>query len=910
MAEENDVEVKFGADASGVEGAAEEVAAQVGGIREAITALSEQLISMGGVAVAAFERLTLGASSARNQLTELGESAVEVRDQLAEINEALIGFVAYEKVKELVLGMAEAAEASVHMGQTFGISVAEVQQLNAMAALTGVSVNAMGTAITRLDKAVVDAKSGQEKQSEAFQTLGINLNVARTQTELFNTTLEALGSIKDPFERVSLATTVFGKNIKDIGPILGMTQEQLDDIAAKTEEYGAVNTEAAAKGFALAESMNENKVAMQGIGNVFVDALGPALTEIVTDINSLAAAFIESYKEGGTAANTMIYFADCIKAVVQIVDTVFTAIGMFIDLLTGLWNITADVTKNIIAAWTNLKTEAASIWGEIGQIIVLALTGHGDEIQASMAQFAAHGVAAAQAIQNNFKGMGTAVASDSSALYTKLTADVTNYAARAQALMFGRPVKPIPDASQTGNGGPDTSSANATKEKSQMQALEDAKVQLDEEWALSHAGMLRNQAEADKSYWDDLLLGNNLSTNDQMAVQKKYNEAVIALNKQSVAEQIADAKATETQVEASANATLASQKSAIASQIKGVEDAAQQGLISRSDEMARISALVQQQKDDEIIAAQTILQARIADYDVILAHYTEDTVEYKKALADKQTATNAFYNAVLNADTAANKKLTDEARDAAAKQAATWRSNITPIVDSFGSMVTGLVDGTETFKQAWAKVGDSILQVMVTNGERILTNWIMQQLGLETVTATSAATRVATETTAATTTTAVSGASALVRIGNEAAVAAAGAYSAIAAIPFVGPVLAPAAAVAALAAVLALGKSIFSAEGGWGDVPYDGATTQLHKNEMVLPATIASPLRSMLASSDMATAAGMSLAGGAPPSSRTPRGGDTINISTMDGRSIERTLNRDPSMLARVKKKAQKRGYQ
>ncbi|MFV4677416.1 hypothetical protein ACNJU9_21650, partial [Mycobacterium tuberculosis] len=87
----------------------------------------------------------------------------------------------------------------------------------------------------------------------------------------------------------------------------------------------------------------------------------------------------------------------------------------------------------------------------------------------------------------------------------------------------------------------------------------------------------------------------------------------------------------------------------------------------------------------------------------------------------------------------------------------------------------------------------------------------------------------------------------LVQIGNYAAVAAAGAYAAIASIPFVGPVLAPIAAGVALAGVLALGKSLFSAEGGWGQVPYDGALTQLHKNEMVLPASIASPLRSSLA---------------------------------------------------------------
>lgn len=76
--------------------------------------------------------------------------------------------------------------------------------------------------------------------------------------------------------------------------------------------------------------------------------------------------------------------------------------------------------------------------------------------------------------------------------------------------------------------------------------------------------------------------------------------------------------------------------------------------------------------------------------------------------------------------------------------------------------------------------------------------------------------------------------------------AAAGAYAAIASIPYVGPVMAPIAAAGALAAVFAIGRNIASAEGGWGEVPEDGSPAVLHKKEMVLPAQFAVPLRAML----------------------------------------------------------------
>jgi len=73
--------------------------------------------------------------------------------------------------------------------------------------------------------------------------------------------------------------------------------------------------------------------------------------------------------------------------------------------------------------------------------------------------------------------------------------------------------------------------------------------------------------------------------------------------------------------------------------------------------------------------------------------------------------------------------------------------------------------------------------------------------------------------------------------------AAASVYDNVSQIPYVGWLLAPAAAATAFGAVAA-----FSAEGGWDRVPYDGAMTELHKDEMVLPAAIAETVRAASAS--------------------------------------------------------------
>jgi hypothetical protein len=98
-----------------------------------------------------------------------------------------------------------------------------------------------------------------------------------------------------------------------------------------------------------------------------------------------------------------------------------------------------------------------------------------------------------------------------------------------------------------------------------------------------------------------------------------------------------------------------------------------------------------------------------------------------------------------------------------------------------------------------------------------------------------------------------------------------GVYASIAQIPIVGPVLAPAAAAAALYGVIKLGQSIFSARDGIGTVPYDDAPFLLHRNEMVLPANLASPLRAMLQ--------GGSVANGNAPFAANDGGGHSFHYN-------------------------------
>lgn len=171
---------------------------------------------------------------------------------------------------------------------------------------------------------------------------------------------------------------------------------------------------------------------------------------------------------------------------------------------------------------------------------------------------------------------------------------------------------------------------------------------------------------------------------------------------------------------------------------------------------------------------------------------------------------------------------------------------------------TAMLTRTQSFRQAmngfFKSMGQTFIQEMVTKPlmglmqrmvqESAIYKMIFETKGtLETAAASKTASTKATETTAV--------------VGSNAVQAASGAAASQASIPYVGPILAVAAMAAMMSAVMGLmgggGGSqttttttrIPSAAGGW-DIPAGiNPLTQLHENEMVLPAEHAQTIREM-----------------------------------------------------------------
>lgn len=192
---------------------------------------------------------------------------------------------------------------------------------------------------------------------------------------------------------------------------------------------------------------------------------------------------------------------------------------------------------------------------------------------------------------------------------------------------------------------------------------------------------------------------------------------------------------------------------------------------------------------------------------------------------------------------------------------------------AFGNMASTMLTRATTLQQALAGVFQSIYQSFVQNVvAKPLAEWIGTQAKMLAVKLGFATQEQAIQAASSATTVATKSAEATAVVAANAAEAGAGAAASQASIPFVGPAMALAAMAAVFAAVMALGGRKSAARGY--DIPRGvNPVTQLHEEEMVLPAKFANVIRGLAAGE-----------GG----NASPAPGLSLTIKAFDARDVRR----------------------
>ena len=223
----------------------------------------------------------------------------------------------------------------------------------------------------------------------------------------------------------------------------------------------------------------------------------------------------------------------------------------------------------------------------------------------------------------------------------------------------------------------------------------------------------------------------------------------------------------------------------------------------------------------------------------------------------------------------------------AAQSEAVWKNASQIITNSFDQMLTGMLRGTQTFQQAFARLAENLVVAMLESIAKMTVNWALHQAQKLALTITTdTAITVADTTQAAASAAAQNAVDVKPSVMKHAGSAAAAVYDDVSQIPYVGWVLAPPAAAAAFAAVAAFG----SFDVGAYALPSD-MIIQAHQGEMILPAAQAAQVRAGQASVGAFPSGGVGGAGGGvtvvfAPNVQAWNGQDAANALKSQGRVI------------------------
>ncbi|WP_321914819.1 hypothetical protein [Paraburkholderia sp. J11-2] len=823
------------------------------------------------------------------------------------------------------------------LAKKLSITTDAASGLNVALKLVGGDADAYGEAVTHLNRKV-------RENEEALNKMGVQTRDAngqyRNQQDILKSALTALGSYKEGTDRNLASQALFGKGADDVTKLLKINAETMTRANDLAKAYGlTVGSENVANMKAYKESLAEMKLAFAGIENAVGNAVLPILVKLGSWFTETAppvvSAFIAIIQTAGSVLGTL----------AEVVGDVWTQVKeFFTDWLQGAGEIAADIAQvfgtqipkdfNLFReVLIGVKEAAIGFRVTIGTVVDTV----GASLRVLMESFQTLARVAIAAFRLDWNGVVAAyndgmkrVSSTVSGYVDRIVAKVAEGNAQIAGLVNQAANAGSKEAPKAGGGRSFEDFAHEKKErgggtKSRAAEWENELNQLKlahEKENAENGTFIEFSKAQEQAFWKAKLDTVRMSNEERYAIEQKYLSATQEINKKAFEARIAQQKETIAALDKNYAAQLViaedivkqmaraygedskefadAQKAKIEVQKRFYEQQRQLADLATADRMAQAQMEVEGQRELAQLRLGLGMSTNQAyldqerEFEQQLNELKRQALQDRLAQIDPQrdpVAHQQLLNQLLEQDRAyalARQKLESKIT---LEKAAPGKSVFDSFEQSFAKSATGILTRATTLKKGlaniWTAVGQTFIEEVVVKPVARYAAGLAEQLVFGQ---TAATTQTALATSTAATKVAASSSAAMVEGTNNAVVAGTGAMSALAQIPIVGPALAAVGGPAMIAMVMGMLGTIRSASGGF-DIPRGvNPLTQLHAEEMVLPAQYANMIRS-------ATNNG----GGS-----TRSDGDVhVHINTVDRRGVERFLrsNQDAMKVAATQMK-------
>lgn len=251
------------------------------------------------------------------------------------IDAVSVGIKAAQKLNEITLEQAKWADDLLTRSAQTGLGTDTLQGLDYASKF--LDFDGIDQSLVKLTASMDKARDGAEKQSEAFQTLGVSVTGTdgqlRDNWETFKDVIDALGQVENSTERDALANDLFGKSYSELKPLIDAGSGALQDLMDKAEQSGYV--------------LDESQI--QKLGEVD-DAYQEYREQIEATKKKLAVEFAPVAKE------VMEKFGDFVSTAGQkLIDSgIIENLGKFMEPLGKILGVLGELTGWALAAVTPL----------------------------------------------------------------------------------------------------------------------------------------------------------------------------------------------------------------------------------------------------------------------------------------------------------------------------------------------------------------------------------------------------------------------------------------------------------------------------------------------------------------------------------------------------------------------------
>ena len=833
---DKDVELKIGADGSQAEAEFGKVgnAAEKAGQRIQDT-IREASYNMASSTKAATEQMSA-------HFSKLTDSFASVNKMLGAFTAVLAGGAAFKS------GIDESNKLTgeaMKLGKQLGITATEASVLNVALGDVYVETDTMLAANQKLTKTL-------GTNEKAFKDLGV---ATRNQNGDFRSSLDImldtnthLLQFKEGIDRNIEGQKIYGKQWAEVQGILKLTTAGMDDARKKCDELGlVVGKENVAATIAYKASMND----VGDVLSALKKSIGDALLPILTDLGN--------------------WFSDYGPQAVLVMKG---AIG------------------GLAAVFYGLKMAVEIVW-EVIKVFV----------QTAVIQLMRFADSASKALKFDFKGAKAAWKTGGDAIADNFGEALDRITAKAEANrdkmtnLFAAPT------ATTKKSGGESSDGGAEKKKKAESKMPEWKAELEARKEVE-GQFFKNSLAEDEAFWQQKLLAAKGNAKEEIAVKHELFAIHKTLAVQKFTDEMDGLKAEEAAAKAGSlkRIDLAAQVATRIGETYGYESREYMAAIKEvqktaeewNKEQEKLEAMKIQRTRDHQLSGINMERDRLAMMKNLGQVSDQEEIAALKVLEEKKYQIEVLAQqdkiALLKDDQVAQQQQLDELAKMQEKHDAdmgkldvqrvlavkkSWDTMLGAVSGAFEQSLNGMIQGTQTFQKSMANIGQAILAEFIKMGVKKATTWVANELTMTTATVAGTTARGAAETAGATESMAVSGMTSIKSILNSAWETMANVYKSIAAIPVVGPVMAPMMAGAAFGVVAGVAGKIASSAGGEWQVPADRLNL-VHKNETILPAHIAEPLRNMVTG-------GGNFGAGA---------GHTINISATDTQDVLRSLQK------------------